>query len=93
MDVAGPYTSHGTGQKDAGDLRPTWRALYEKYRWQWGLSEKRAADAANAELSGTANTDLSRDNPNAADRLDQDMQKAFPDAKKLGPASITIFKF
>ena len=43
--------------------------------------------------TGTANKDLSRDNPNAADRLDKEMQNAYPDAKKLGPGSITIFKF
>jgi outer membrane protein OmpA-like peptidoglycan-associated protein len=93
MDVSGPYTSHGGSQSQGGDLRATWRALYEKYRWKWGLPEKRAADLANSEMSGTANKDLSRDNPNAADRLDREMQNANPDAKKVGPADITIFRF
>lgn len=96
MDVQGanaPYTGHGVSPTQGGDLRATWKALYEKYRWKWGLPKKRAADAANAELSGTASSDLSRDNPNAADRLDKEMQNAYPDAKKVGPANITIFKF
>ena len=96
MDVQGanaPYTSHGVSPKEGGDLRATWKRLYDKYRYGWGLSEERAADAANLEISSTANKDLSRDNPNAADRLDKDMQNAYPDATKAGPANITIFKF
>jgi outer membrane protein OmpA-like peptidoglycan-associated protein len=93
MDVSGPYTSHGGSQSQGGDLRATWRALYEKYRWKWGLPKNRAADLANSEMNGTANKNLGRDNPNAADRLDREMQNANPDAKKIGPADITIFRF
>jgi hypothetical protein len=44
-------------------------------------------------MNGTANKNLGRDNPNAADRLDREMQNANPDAKKIGPADITIFRF
>jgi outer membrane protein OmpA-like peptidoglycan-associated protein len=87
--VAEAYTSHGSRPED---LRATWAKLYWKYR-KLGLKEEDAATMANRELSSTAGSVLGRDNPNAADRLDRDMQNAYPDAKTLGPASVTLFEF
>lgn len=92
MDVqslAETSTSHGSSPHD---LRATWAGLYWKYR-RMGLSKELAAKAANWELNSTLGKGLSRDNPNAADRLDKEMQQAYPGATKLGPASITLFKF
>jgi outer membrane protein OmpA-like peptidoglycan-associated protein len=76
-----------------GDVRQTWAQLYWKYRSGWGLSKERACQAANSELSSTAGKVESRDNPNAADRLDKEMQRAYPNATKVGPGNITLFKF
>ena len=75
-----------------GDFRATWAEMVRKYR---GLrfSKETAAKMANSELSSTAGKAQSRDNPNSADRLDKDMQNAYPDATKVGPGNITIFKF
>jgi outer membrane protein OmpA-like peptidoglycan-associated protein len=87
--VAGTYTSHGSRPED---LRATWARLYWKYR-NMGMSKELAAKAANLELTSTSGKAQSRDNPNAADRLDSQMQQAYPGATKLGPASITLFKF
>jgi outer membrane protein OmpA-like peptidoglycan-associated protein len=95
MDVQGanqPYTDRGQSPNEGGDLRATWAKIYWKYR-HMGLSEDLAAKAANAELSGTAGKEQSRDNPNPADRLDQDMQRGYPNATKLGPGNITILRF
>jgi outer membrane protein OmpA-like peptidoglycan-associated protein len=95
MDVQGagePYTAHGVSPKEGGDLRATWARLYWQFYRESG-SKTAAAKAANSAMSSTAAKDLSRDNPNAADRLDKEMQNAYPDAKKVGPANITIFKF
>jgi outer membrane protein OmpA-like peptidoglycan-associated protein len=89
MDVAGinePYLSHG--ERPGADLRAAWRRLYRKYRYGWGLSETLAATAANHELSATAGSSLSRDNPNATDRLDERMKREFPDASNIGPFPI-----
>jgi len=96
MDVLGanePYTSHGRSPQEGGDLRQTWARLYWKYRKVYGLSEELAAKAANSELSATAGKEQSRDNPNALDRGDTEMKRAYPDATTVGPASVTIFKF
>jgi hypothetical protein len=95
MDVQGanePYTSHGVRPEQGGDLRATWATLFWKYR-RLGLPKDLAAKAANSELSSTAGKDLGRDNPNPADRLDRDMQQAYPGATKVGPASVTLFRF
>jgi outer membrane protein OmpA-like peptidoglycan-associated protein len=75
-----------------GDVRATWAAMVRKYRGL-GFSKEAAAKMANSELSATAGKAQSRDNPNAADRLDRDLQNAYPDATKVGPGNITIFKF
>ncbi len=96
MDVPGvneAYTSHGNSPQEGGDLRDTWARLFWKYRTGWGLSKERAAKAANKELSSTAEKAQSRDNPNAADRLDQDIQRANPGATQVGPANITLGRF
>lgn len=95
MDVPGvnePYVGHGVRPEEGGDLRATWGRLYWKYK-NLGLSEKAAAKAANSELSSTAGKALGRDNPNAADRLDKEMQQAYPGATKVGPASVKLFEF
>jgi outer membrane protein OmpA-like peptidoglycan-associated protein len=92
MDVqalAETSTSHGSSPQD---LRATWAAAYWKYR-RAGLSKELAAKAANWELNNTLGKGLSRDLPNAADRLDKEMQQGYPGATKVGPASITVFKF
>lgn len=92
MDVQGvaeAYTSHGSSPQD---LRATWAKLYWKYRGL-GLSKELAAKNANWELTSTLGQDLGRDNPNAADRLDKEMEQVYPGSTKLGPASITVFKF
>jgi outer membrane protein OmpA-like peptidoglycan-associated protein len=94
MDVLGAneaYTSHGRSPQEGGDLRQTWARLYWKYRKL--LSEELAAKAANSELSSTAGKEQSRDNPNAADRLDTQMKQAYPNATSVGPANVTLFKF
>lgn len=96
MDVQGAneaYTSHGRSPQEGGDLRQTWATLYWKYRLKWRLPKDLAAKAANKELSSTAGQAQSRDNPNAADRLDTDIQRADPNATKLGPANITLWRF
>jgi hypothetical protein len=77
---------------ERGDLSHTWAQLYWKYR-RLGFSEERAAWLANKEISATSDKEQSRNNPNAADRLDTDMQKAYPDATKVGPGSIELFRF
>lgn len=87
-----PYISHGRSPQEGGDLRQTWARLYWKYK-NLGLSEELAAKAANSELSSTAGQEQSRDNPNAADRLDAQMKQAYPSATTVGPANITLFKF
>ena len=87
-----PYLSHGVRPEEGGDLRATWGRLYWKYK-NSGLPKELAAKAANSELSSTAGKALGRDNPNTADRLDQQMQQAYPGATKVGPASVTLFKF
>jgi outer membrane protein OmpA-like peptidoglycan-associated protein len=95
MDIPGanePYTSHGRSPQEAGDLSQTWARIYWKYR-NLGLSEELAAKAANSELSLTAGKEQSRDNPNAADLLDQQMKQAYPNATSVGPANATLFKF
>jgi outer membrane protein OmpA-like peptidoglycan-associated protein len=95
MDVQGvneAYSSHGTSAREGGDLRGTWADMVRKYR-RLGFSKSVAASLANKELSATAGQVQSRDNPNSADRSDKDMQNAYPDATKVGPGNITIFKF
>jgi outer membrane protein OmpA-like peptidoglycan-associated protein len=77
---------------ERGDLSETWAQLYRKYRGL-GLSENLAAKAANAELSATSGKEQSRNNPNAADRLDTDMKQAYPNATTVGPASRELFRF
>jgi len=74
-----------------GADRETWARLFWKYRR--GMSEKLAAKAANSELTSTAAKAQSRDNPNAADRLDKEIQRAYPDATKVGPGNITLWRF
>jgi outer membrane protein OmpA-like peptidoglycan-associated protein len=96
MDVPGvndAYRSHGDSPNAGGDLHATWKTLYDKYFYGWKLPKERAAQAANAELSGTAGRSESRANPNAADRTDNDMQQAYPNATKVGPASVKLFEF
>lgn len=95
MDILGAneaYTSHGRDPQEGGDLRQTWARLYWKYK-NLGLSEELAAKAANSELSSTAGQEQSRDNPNAADRLDTQMKQAYPNATSVGPANYTLFRF
>lgn len=95
MDVQGAnesYTSHGRSPKEGGDLRETWARLVQKYR-DMGFPKTRAAQLANSELSSTAGKDQSRDNPNAGDRLDSDIQRANPNATKVGPVSRTVWRF
>lgn len=95
MDVQGvneSFTSHGVSPREGGDLRATWARLFWKYRHE-GLSKELAAKAANLELSSTTGKDQGRDNPNPADRLDKDMERAYPGATKVGPASVTLFRF
>jgi len=87
-----PYTSHARSPQEGGGLRQTWARLYWKYK-SLGLSEELAAKAANSELSSTAGKEQSRDNPNAADRLDTQMKQAYPNATSVGPASVTLFRF
>lgn len=89
MDVQGindAYTSHGS--KPASDLRATWGRIYLKYRYTYKLSRENAAKAANSELSGTAGTDQSRDNPNEVDRTNTDMKNAYPNSKGVGPFNL-----
>jgi outer membrane protein OmpA-like peptidoglycan-associated protein len=96
MDVPGineAYTSHGCNPLESGDLTQTWARTFWRYRNDWGLSESLAAAAANKELSATAGKDQSRDNPNAADRLDSQMKQGYPNATTLGPGSITLGTF
>jgi len=95
MDVGGineNYTSHGVSPREAGDLRAKWAEAYWRY-FHAGKSKEIAAKLANSEISGTAGKGMSRDYPNPADQLDRDMQKGYPDAKKIGPVSIPIYKF
>jgi hypothetical protein len=95
MDVGGineNYTSHGVSPREAGDLRAKWAEAYWRY-FHAGKSKEIAAKLANWEISGTAGKGMSRDYPNPADQLDRDMQKGYPDAKKIGPVSIPIYKF
>jgi outer membrane protein OmpA-like peptidoglycan-associated protein len=92
MDVQGvaeTYTSHGRSPQD---LRAVWAMLYWKYR-RAGLAKKEAAQAANLELTSTAGKVQSRDYPNAADILENEMQRAYPGATKVGPANVTVFRF
>lgn len=93
MDVQSinePYTSHGN-RPEGEDLRQVWAQLYLQYRAY--LSEKQACWAANHELSATAGKSQSRDNPNTEDRLDQDIQREYPDATKLGPVPLKTWRF
>jgi outer membrane protein OmpA-like peptidoglycan-associated protein len=96
MDVPSinePFISHGNKPDIGGDLRSTWMQMYLKYRYQWGLSEELAAKAANSELKGTAGAAQSRDYPNALDRSDTDMKRAYPDSTKIGPINIFEKRF
>jgi len=96
MDAGGvseAYTSRGDRPGSGGDLRATWKVLYDKYRYGWKLPKARAAQAANSELTKTAGKSEGRANPNAADRLDSDMYKANPNATTVGPGSIELFRF
>ena len=94
MDVQGvnaAYTSHGRSPQEGGDLRQIWGQMYWKYRRHF--SEDKAVALANSELSATAGKEQSRDNPNAADELDTEMKRAYPNSTTVGPANITLFKF
>jgi outer membrane protein OmpA-like peptidoglycan-associated protein len=87
MDVQGlnePYISHGN---KPDDLRATWGRLFLKYRYEWGLSEKRAAQLANSELAGTAGADQSRDYPNSIDQSNNQMKNSYPNSTSVGPFS------
>jgi outer membrane protein OmpA-like peptidoglycan-associated protein len=77
---------------ERGDLMQTWARLYWKYR-RLGLSEERAAWAANKELSATSDKEQSRNNPSPADRLDTDMKQGYPNATTVGPGSVELFRF
>jgi outer membrane protein OmpA-like peptidoglycan-associated protein len=77
---------------ERGDLSKTWAQLYWKYR-RLGLSEERAAWLANKELSATSEKEQSRNNPSPADQLDTEMQRGYPNATKVGPGSIELFRF
>ena len=77
---------------ERGDLSQTWAQLYWKYR-RLGFSEERAAWLANKEISATSDKEQSRNNPNAADRLNTDMKNADPGATTVGPGSIELFRF
>jgi outer membrane protein OmpA-like peptidoglycan-associated protein len=92
LGINEPYTSHGRSPNEAGGLSQAWAQAYWKYK-NLGLSESLAAKAANSEISSTAGKAQSRDNPNAADRLDSQMKQAYPNATTLGPGSVTLFKF
>jgi outer membrane protein OmpA-like peptidoglycan-associated protein len=96
MDVAGinaPYTSHGVSPEEGGDLRASWAQAYWRYRKGWGFPEEVAAKLANWEIAATAGKAQTRDNPNALDRSDQDIKRAYPDSTTVGPASVTIWRF
>jgi outer membrane protein OmpA-like peptidoglycan-associated protein len=95
MDIPGineAYTSHGENPQQGGDVGQTWARTFWKYR-NMGLPENLAAKAANSELSSTAGKNESRDNPNAADRLNSEMKQAYPNSTSVGPANITLFRF
>jgi outer membrane protein OmpA-like peptidoglycan-associated protein len=87
------FTSHGNRPDIGGDPRETWAAMYRKYRYVWGFSKELAAKAANAELSGTASSDQSRDYPNAQDRFDKEWKDMNPNATTLGPFNIPFKPF
>jgi outer membrane protein OmpA-like peptidoglycan-associated protein len=96
MDVGGinePYISHGRSPEEGGDLRASWAQAYWRYRKGWGLSEEVAAKLANWEIAATAGKSQTRDNPNAVDRSDEDMKRAYPDSTTVGPGSVTIWRF
>ena len=87
------FTSHGNRPDMGGDPRQTWAAAYRRYRYVWGLSRELAAKAANAELSGTASSDQSRDYPNAQDRFNQEWKEMNPNATTVGPLNIPFKPF